>query len=149
MRVTVEPIRATPIFQRMSEPILIVEDEFFIAFEMRSILEKNGYNVLGIAADLEGAVTYAEKGVALALVDLHLRDGLTGPDIGARLAKDFHADVVFITANPRELGEGIAGTIGVLTKPADADSLLSAVSYALERRRGKQPVAPACLQCFG
>lgn len=133
----------------MSDPILIVEDEFFIAFEMKRILEQHGYQVAGIAADREGAMALANQGIALALVDLNLRDGLTGPDIGARLAQDLGVTVIFITANPRQLGDGVAGTIGVLTKPADAQTLTDAVSFALERRRGLAKDPPQALRCFG
>ncbi|WP_379921697.1 response regulator [Erythrobacter sp. R86502] len=138
----------TGLLQSMSEPILIVEDEFFIAFEMKSILERAGYEVRAVAADLTEALTHAEQGVAIALVDLHLRDGLTGPEIGARLCSEFGATVVFVTANPRLLGNGIAGTVGVISKPAEPEVLLTAVSYAMERRRGREIEAPQCLQCF-
>jgi two-component system, response regulator PdtaR len=133
----------------MAASILIVEDEFLVALEMQSILEDHGYTVLGIATDLEGALTYANETIDLALVDLNLRDGLTGPQIGERLANEQKAAVLFVTANPRLLGEGIAGTIGVLTKPADEESLLSAVEFGLRRRRGQKVEAPPFIRCFG
>ncbi|MFM7349735.1 MAG: response regulator [Erythrobacter sp.] len=132
----------------MSDTILIVEDEMLVALEMQSILEERGYQVLGIAADLEGAMTYAERGVGLALIDLNLRDGLTGPEIGARLANQFQTAVLFITANPRLLGDGVAGTIGVLTKPTDEASLLSAVRFVMARRHGEDVAAPSFIRCF-
>lgn len=132
----------------MSEPILIVEDEFFIAFEMKSILEDHGYEVAGIAVDMEGALAQAEKGAAVALVDLHLRDGFTGPQIGARLAEDYGITVLFVTANPRLLGKGIAGAVGVLCKPADSTMLLKGVEFALERRRGQSLEAPEGIAAF-
>lgn len=133
----------------MSQSILIVEDEVFVALEMQSILEENGHSVLGIAADLEGALAYKEAEIGLALVALNLRDGLTGPQIGERLANEHDAAVLFVTANPRLLGDGIAGTIGVLTKPTDEASLLAAVNYALRRRAGENAAAPAAIRCFG
>lgn len=133
----------------MSETILIVEDEMLVALEMESILEDLGYTVLGIAADLKGALAYAGQDIDLALVDLNLRDGLTGPEIGARLAGEHNAGVLFVTANPRLLGEGVAGTIGVLTKPTDEASLTAAVAFALNRRRGEPAEAPPSLRCFG
>jgi len=132
----------------MSESILIVEDEMLVALEMESILEDRGYDVVGIASDLEGALAYADRHVDLALVDLNLRDGLTGPEIGRRLANEARATVLFITANPRLLGDGIAGTIGVLTKPTDESSLTSAVAFALGRRFGQSAEAPPSLHCF-
>lgn len=132
----------------MSDPILIVEDEIFIALEMRRILEQHGHHVVGIAADLREAMAFADQEIALALVDLNLRDGLTGPQVGMKLADEYRTAVVFVTANPRLLGDGIAGTIGVLTKPVDQDSLLPAVDFALARYRGQMVDAPSSLQCF-
>lgn len=126
----------------MPEPILIVEDEFFIALEMQNILQSEGYEVVGIAADQEGALACAQKKPVLALVDLHLRDGVTGPEIGARLAREYAAAVLFVTANPRILGEGVPGTIGVVTKPVDRQALVSAVRYALQAHRGMNDNPP-------
>jgi DNA-binding response OmpR family regulator len=128
----------------MSNSILIVEDEALIALEMESILEDSGYDVVGIASDLEGALAFADRTIDLALVDLNLRDGLTGPEIGRRLANEHRVKVLFVTANPRLLGEGIAGTIGVLTKPTDESSLRSAVAFALRQTSD----APPSLRCF-
>ena len=133
----------------MSASILIVEDEFLVALEMQGILEENGYRVLGVAADLESALAYAEQSIDLALVDLNLRDGLTGPQIGQHLANEHKAAVLFVTANPRLLGDGVSGTIGVLTKPTDEETLLAATRFALQRREGAPAEAPPSIRCFG
>ncbi len=133
----------------MTASILIVEDEVLVALEMESILEDEGYDVIGVAADLPGTLAYADRKIDLALVDLNLRDGLTGPQIGKRLANEHKAGVLFVTANPRLLGNGISGTIGVLTKPTDKASLTSAVAFALRRLRGEAAEAPPALRCFG
>lgn len=133
----------------MTASILIVEDEMLVALEMENILEEQGYKVVGIAADLAGALALADGTIDLALVDLNLRDGLTGPEIGKRLASEHKSGVLFITANPLLLGDGIAGTIGVLTKPTDEASLTAAVAFALRRRQGEPAQAPATLRCFG
>ena len=132
----------------MTASILIVEDEILVALEMECILEEQGYQVVGIAADLAGALAYADSHIDLALVDLNLRDGLTGPEIGKRLANEHKANVLFVTANPRLLGEGIAGTVGVLTKPTDQASLTAAVAFALARSSGEDVPAPESLRCF-
>jgi len=132
----------------MSASILIVEDEFLVALEMQSILEENGYRVLGIAADLVSAMEYASLSIDLALVDLNLRDGLTGPQIGERLANEYDAAVLFVTANPRMLGDGVAGTIGVLTKPTDEETLLAATRFALRYREDDTAEAPAAVLRF-
>jgi len=132
----------------MAASILIVEDEILVALEMECILEDRGYQVVGIAADLDGALAFADRKVDLALVDLNLRDGLTGPEIGKRLANEHKAKVLFVTANPRLLGDGIAGTVGVLTKPTDEASLTAAIAYALARSSGERVEAPPSLRCF-
>ena len=58
--------------------------------------------------------------------------------------------VLFMTANPGMVREGVAGTIGVLSKPTDERAVQTAVDYALGRRTGR-PVeyAPPELQLFG
>ena len=133
----------------MAASILIVEDEMLIALEVQSILEEQGYRVVGIAADLEGSLAYADTGLDLALVDLNLRDGLTGPQIGSTLAGEHRVSVLFLTANPRLLGDGVAGAVGVLTKPTDEESLTSAVQFALRVREGQPAEAPPALRRFG
>lgn len=132
----------------MPTAILIVEDEVLVALEMQCILEDAGYQVVGIAADLDSALAHTDAHIDLALVDLNLRDGLTGPQIGEKLATEHNAGVLFVTANPRLLGDGIAGTIGVLTKPTDEESLLTAVEYAVQRRQGRPAEAPPFVRCF-
>jgi len=133
----------------MSAKILIVEDEMLVAMELEAILEDLGHSPVGIAADLSDAEILCDLPIDLALVDLNLRDGLTGPEIGRRLSAR-GVTVLFITANPRQLGAGIAGTIGVLEKPTDEQTVRAAVDYALGVRSGNCKInAPARLKLFG
>ena len=133
----------------MPAQILIVEDEMLVGMELESSLEDLGHEPVGIAPDLATAEQYADLPLDLALVDLNLRDGLTGPEIGKRLGA-LGVTVLFITANPRILGDGIAGAIGVLTKPTDEEKVREAVDYALKLRSGERNVtAPSALQLFG
>lgn len=132
----------------MSQNILIVEDEALVAWNMKDILEHDGFTCVDIAPDLETAERYFDSAIDLALVDLNLRDGLTGPEIGARLSAK-GTRVIFITANPAQIGDGVAGTIGVLTKPTDDDTLLAAVNFALNYAPGKPAAPPSALKLFG
>ena len=132
----------------MSARILIVEDEMLVALELQSILRELGYETIGIAPDLPTARGYFGQDIDLALVDLNLRDGLTGPEIGATLGSS-GVTVLFVTANPRLPGKGTSGAIGVITKPTDEDMVGSAVSYALAVRNGKPAKAPPHLRLFG
>ena len=132
----------------MPARILIVEDEMLVALELENVLLDLGHEPLGIVPDVQAAELYFDEAIDLALVDLNLRDGLTGPEIGARLGEK-GVTVVFITANPALLGHGIAGAIGVITKPTDEDAVKAAIDYALGVREGRPVTPPAALQLFG
>ena len=132
----------------MTAKILIVEDEMLVAMELESILADSGFEPVGIAPDLPAAEEYFDQSIDLALVDLNLRDGLTGPEIGKKLG-DKGVTVLFLTANPRLLGDGIAGTVGVLTKPTDQVIVRDAVNYALGLREGRKATKPQALRLFG
>ena len=127
--------------------ILIVEDEVLVAYDMEATLEESGHRCVGIAPDLKTAEQYFNTLLDLALVDLNLRDGLTGPQIGHKLSAA-GVPVIFITANPAQIGNGVAGTIGVITKPTDDKTLLAAVDYALSRMQGLAAEPPTSLQLF-
>lgn len=128
--------------------ILIVEDEILVACDMQDTLEDHGYRCVGIAPDLQSAEQHVNRPLDLALVDLNLRDGLTGPEIGLRLSTA-GVPVIFITANPSQIGDGVAGTIGVLTKPTDEATLLAAVRFVLARKLGQPVAPPPAMKLFG
>ncbi len=127
--------------------ILIVEDEMLVAMNMEAILEDAGHEPAGIAPDLETAQSYFDAPLDLACVDLNLRDGLTGPQIG-QLLGERGVPVLFVTANPRLLGSKVIGAIGVITKPTDPETLASAVDFALARRDGRKVPPPTKLKLF-
>lgn len=135
----------------MTARILIIEDEALVAMELRFVLEDLGHEVVGSVADARSAREIAkETDIDLALVDIHLSDGPTGVGLGRELGQDMGIAVLFMTANPGMVRNGVAGTIGVLSKPTDERAVQTAVDYALRRRAG-QPIeyAPPELQLFG
>lgn len=135
----------------MTARILIVEDEALVALELRFVLEDLGHEVVGVAADSRQAERLiAANDVDLALVDIHLSDGPTGIDLGRHLAQDHKVSVLFMTANPGMVRNGVEGAIGVLSKPTDERAVRTSVDYVLGRARGSQPPpAPPELQLFG
>jgi len=130
----------------MTARVLIVEDEILVAIEMESVLDDMGLEAAGIAADAASAMRLA-SGVDLALVDVNLRDGATGPQIGRELAGR-GVTVLFMTANPDQLGTGIPGTLGVLPKPVADRELREALEFALARRERAERSLPRRLQLF-
>lgn len=119
-----------------------------VAMDLEWVLAELGYEIVGIVPDLQSARPYFNEAIDLALVDLNLRDGCTGPEIGARLCANGTA-VVFVTANPGLLGDGVTGAIGVITKPTDEQIVRDAVEYALGRRHGREVSPPPALKLFG
>jgi len=101
---------------------IIVEDEFLAAAHLEHALEALEVETIGIAQDMQGALQLARNKPDLALVDLNLRDGFTGPKIAAELAAD-GISVLFVTANPGQL-EGIEHPSPyVLEKPLEEERL--------------------------
>ena len=112
----------------MNKTALIVEDEIFVALDLERILTDAGYTVTAIAADREGALA-AAPGAGFAFVDINLRDGATGPDIAARMTRDFGVRCVFVTANPAQIGS-CEGALGYIRKPFSERAILAAAAMA-------------------
>ncbi|MBY8820968.1 response regulator [Sphingomonas colocasiae] len=124
----------------MTVRALIVEDEILVALDLESALMEIGIEVAGIAADRASALRMAED-VDFALVDVNLRDGQTGPSIGRALAMEHGVKVIFVTANPSQLGDGIEGTMGVMCKPFSDESISATVAF-LTASDTRDDVAP-------
>jgi len=113
----------------MSKKVLIVEDEIFVALEIEQIVEDAGFDVGAIAADRAAALASADA-CDIALVDLNLRDGPTGPQIGMELASRHGVRVIYITANPAQIGEASVAALGVITTPFRPHSVAAALKLA-------------------
>ena len=132
----------------MGKTILIVEDEFLVALNLSRTLAALGFETVGIAPDAQTALQFADAKPDFALVDVNLRDGETGPDIGRRLAKDYGAAVLFLTANPACLGAGVDGTIGCISKPVDEAEVETVLDYLTQYRSGQNATPPPSLRVF-
>lgn len=123
----------------MSKKVLIVEDEIFVALEIEQIVEDAGFKVAAIAADREAALASAQD-CDIALVDLNLRDGPTGPQIGMELAARHGIRVIYVTANPSQIGEASVAALGVITKPFRAQSISATLRLAAAEQPALQDV---------
>lgn len=127
--------------------ILVVEDEIFVATEIEHVVEEMGFTPIGIASDERSALALASQ-ADVALVDINLHDGPTGIGIGRTLAEIHGVTVVYMTANPAQLGDGVPGTVGVLPKPVSEQELRAAVAYAVAHRQAADAEPPRRLQLF-
>lgn len=139
-----EPRASARVLGAMSRGrILIIEDEYLVAADVEAALEDRGFATAGIAPDMEAALRLAASRPDLALVDVHLRDGATGPEIARRLTTDYSVPVLFVTANPNLVCQSpIDGVLGVLGKPFDEDLIGAALDYILaspDERAGEPP----------
>ena len=80
--------------------ILIVEDENIIAFEMKTILEIQGYSIVGIASSGEEAVTFTDKHRPdLIIMDIQLEGDLDGIDTAGLINEKYNIPIIFLTGN--------------------------------------------------
>ncbi len=99
--------------------------------ELELVLGELGCAVVGCAMDREGALLIASRERPdLALVDVNLLDGLTGPEIAQRLVSDHGATVIFLTANPEQIPDGFSGAIGAVSKPFEESTIRGVVAFA-------------------
>lgn len=122
----------------MTEKILIVEDEFIVANDLRLILEKAGYRVCGIAASVaEAQLIIQEHKPGLVLLDIYLKGKLTGIDL-ARQLKEQHIAFVYLSANSNQRVLEAAKTTepyGFLVKPFRAKDVLVTLDIARYRHQ--------------
>lgn len=117
----------------MTKRVLIVEDEIFVALEIEQIVQETGLDVIAIAADRQEALAVASL-CDIALIDLNLRDGPTGPAIGMELANRHDVRVIYVTANPAQIGAASNTAIGFVTKPFGPRCIAAALKQAMAER---------------
>ncbi|MNQ10184.1 Transcriptional regulatory protein ZraR [compost metagenome] len=86
----------------MKEKLLIVEDEFIVANDLKIMLHKAGYQVVGIAASVAQArKLIEEKRPDWILLDIILKGNLTGIDLAWELRK-MNLPFLYISANTNQ-----------------------------------------------
>ena len=116
--------------------VLVAEDEALIRLDLKEMLEEEGYEVVGEAADGESAVRLAsELRPDLCILDVKMPslDGISAAEqiVGGRVAP-----VVILTAfSQRDLVERAreAGVMAYLVKPFEKKDLLPAIEMAVSR----------------
>lgn len=123
--------------------ILIVEDELLIALDLESMVLDLGHEVVGTARNAKEALELGHE-AEVALVDVQLADGPTGPSIAEALARDHGVTVVFITGNPEFVRDN-RSAVGVVSKPHWPAKVAEALDYAAATRFGRVLSSPRYL----
>lgn len=115
--------------------ILIVEDEWIIADEMRRILVSGGYEVAGIARSAEEFLKRASDAMpCMVLLDLHLAGEGDGVEVAARVCSMSPIPVVIVSghSDAATVGRTVRAIrpAGFVVKPFSAAQLLATVSLA-------------------
>ena len=116
--------------------VLIAEDEALIRLDLKEMLEEEGYDVVGEAANGEEAVKLAEElkpDLVILDVKMPVLDGISAAEqiVASRIAP-----VVMLTAfSQRELVERAvdAGAMAYLVKPFAKSDLLPTIEVAVSR----------------
>jgi len=116
--------------------VLVAEDEAIIRLDLKEMLEEEGYDVVGEAADGEEAVRLAEElkpDLVILDVKMPILDGISAAE---RIVATRVAPVVMLTAfSQRELVERAvdAGAMAYLVKPFAKSDLLPTIEVAVSR----------------
>lgn len=117
--------------------ILIVEDELIIAEDVRSMLVKMGYEVLGVAMDYQEAMGFLKTTHPdLILLDVHLNGTKDGIDLATEINQRFKVPFIYTTsyADLATLERAKAThPINYLVKPFKQEQLFTAIEMALHQ----------------
>lgn len=125
----------------MTEPkVLIVEDEILIADIIRRYLEREAYQVVGIAISYEEAVAlYHAEQPDLVLLDVRLSGVRNGVDFAHYLrSQDILIPFLYLTSQVDRLSIDAAKKTfpaGYLSKPIQVGSLMASIEIALHNYR--------------
>lgn len=126
----------------MKEKILIVEDEFIVANDLKIMLIKAGYQITGIASSVvQARKLIEEKRPDWVLLDIMLKGDLTGIDLAWEL-REMQLPFLYISANTNQSTlEAVKAThpYGFMVKPfreRDLIVMLDIAKYRFDQEKG-------------
>jgi CheY-like chemotaxis protein len=115
--------------------ILIVDDDSIITHLISTMLQKKGYNIIGIVEKGEEAVVRAAELIPdLVIMDVNLSGSMDGMDAAHYIFQLFHCPIIFITGiSDEEQLERVkcSQPYGIIFKPFTAIEISTGVSLAL------------------
>ena len=125
----------------MKKTILVVEDDFIVALDIKSILEANDYNVIADIDNVADAIqAISLHKPQLVLIDMQLRGNKDGTDLGQVLLQNDDIPYLYITANAdSDSIEKAKATRphGYIVKPFKPADLIATVAIVINNFRYK------------
>jgi len=122
--------------------VLVVEDEAVVAMDIRSQLERLGYEVVGTASSAgKGVETARSSSPDLVLMDIQLAGDRDGIDAARQVRDELKIPVVFLTAFADEKTLAKAKEVspyGYIVKPFDEQDLQTMIEIALSRSQAER-----------
>jgi two-component system, response regulator PdtaR len=115
--------------------IMIVEDESIVALDLSMRLQKEGYEIVGIAGSSDDAIAlFMEQKPDLVLMDINIRGNKDGIETAAAIKKIQEVPLIFLTAFSQSEYINRAKTVNpsaYLVKPFNNDSLHTSIQIAI------------------
>lgn len=117
--------------------ILVVEDERIVALSLKHELEQHGFNVVGLAASEDEAVSlFAQHLPNLVLMDINLEAGGSGIEAAKKLNEIKRVPIIYVTAYANDdivKKANAANPIGYIVKPYNIREIKAVIETALQR----------------
>lgn len=121
-----------------NKKVLIVEDEFSIALDIKISLEKLDYVIVGIASTYKEAIKYSEETIPdIVIMDINISGDKNGIDAAEDIYAKYKIPIVFLTANGDDttFKEALQSKpFGFLLKPFNIKELSFTLQIALQKQ---------------
>jgi two-component system cell cycle sensor histidine kinase/response regulator CckA len=119
-----------------SQSILIVEDEAIVSYDLKNLLEDDGYTITDICNSSDKLFSILDNNPYpdLILMDIHIKGSLDGTESSLKIKELYDIPVIFLTAySDNETLEKAKNSYpyGYITKPYDKRKLLIIIELVL------------------
>ncbi|QSE97055.1 LytR/AlgR family response regulator transcription factor [Fulvivirga lutea] len=123
--------------------VLIVEDEFIIAEDLRDILEEQGHEVVGLAGNFNNGIQLIEAELPdIVLLDIRIKGEKDGIDLAKEIRLKYKVPFIFISSYSDSVTVKRASEVnpyGYLVKPFEPEDVKVAIEIALSNFANEGP----------